>query len=103
MNFALWTYTHLVNVFSWLQQLFNVNMSTRNLRASYTVGFKLKVIEEAEKTGNRSAGRVFRTTCDLYPVIFSFLKNSLQFWGCDLYNSATYNPENTVLLTFYTN
>ena len=32
----------------------------------------------------------------LYPVIFSFLKNSLKFWGCDLYNSATYNPENTV-------
>ena len=59
MNFALWTYTHVVNIFSWVQQLFNVNMSTRTLRASYTVGFKLKVIEEAEKTGNRSAGRVF--------------------------------------------
>ena len=29
--------------------------TTRHPRASYTVAFKLKVINQAEKTGNRSA------------------------------------------------
>ena len=37
----------------------SVNLNVKPKRMSYTVGFKLQVVEFAEKSGNRSAGREY--------------------------------------------
>ena len=62
-------------------------MATR--RCSYTAAFKLKLVEYAERHGNRCAGRDVRS---LYVIVCALNRVTIQIrvtglkYGCDLYS-----------------